>query len=919
MKNRNISLFISAAASIAAALVAHALPARPGLVPMQQPDGTYAMVRLIGDERAHAILSADDTRLLTVDTRTGALTDAGEFSATRWEATRAAAHARLAHAPRQRASLNTYPSHGSQRAIAILVEFPETDEHPQGRRFEMEDPRQLFDDMLNKPGYSHQGATGSVHDYFHASSDGQFDLTFDVYGPVTMEKDYTFYSTKINGEDLNAWNMAMEGCRAIDDQVDFTQYDRDGDGIIDNVYIFYAGPGAATGGDPATSVWQHASDVEKITGQHFEFDGVRLNHYACSNEYRDVRNDLTGAVTRQTEGIGTVCHEFSHVMGLPDLYDTRGRGTVTPGTWSLMDTGCHLNDSRTPPLYSAYERAEMEWLKLRTGGTVPETVTLQPLGAVSAGYRIDCNAVDEYFVIENRQQSGWDAYLPGHGMLIWHINYMADYWKANQVNTLPGSPGADIVRANGNTDYSQMDANTFPGASRVTSFTDEGYPNMRSYNGTRTNAPITDIREAGGVVTFEVCRRVDHLDRVTGVVVTDVTPTGFTASWDAVATAGAGYIVNLQEADPNNALTAIARYKDLYVSETSLRFAGLRPETNYRLTVAATAGGVTGEASDAVDTTTPAMSFAYTMPEALPATDVTDHGFNAQWQPLDDAVAYLVSVYTKQKGDPDYMGASFTGGIEGMTGGWYTNSSFTISMAGYYGSESPALSLTDDYGRLQSPVVPSRVRSFEFWYRERSPSGKSHIAIEAFVNGEWTEFDRVILPEKMTAGATYAIDETSALFPADANALRLVYHRVEKGSLAVDDVRVGYNDKFSASFVDGWNATNVGAETCVEIAGLLPETTYFYIVAGVDRGDVASLPSDEVAVTTAGQASIGTIAAPGRDLLTISADGYVTDAAGQRVAADVYDISGRRTTLPVTVPGIYIARTPDGTVAKIIR
>ena len=229
------------------------------------------------------------------------------------------------------------------------MSFPKTTADGEATDFTVPNPRQTFSDMLNKEGFDYDGATGSVHDYFIDGSGGKFNLTFDVYGPVVLSKDISFYGQSVQGEDLNAWNMAIEACTQLDDEIDFSIYDRDKDGAVDNIYIFYAGQGEATGG-PAYTVWQHAAEIEAITGKQYVFDGVRVNRYACSNELRPIVNPATGASEMHLEGIGTVCHEFTHVLGFPDLYDTSGSGYLTPGNWTIMDVGSHNNHAHAPPL-----------------------------------------------------------------------------------------------------------------------------------------------------------------------------------------------------------------------------------------------------------------------------------------------------------------------------------------------------------------------------------------------------------------------------------------------------------------------------------------------------------------------------------------------------------------------------------------
>ncbi len=893
MTPKFIGILKKAATVTAAAFVAFsggAMPASPKPVMMSDGRGGFMEVLVHGDEHYHAVTDVAATSLLVRDEagllRPGAVFDAEAFRASASASRRRAAQRRLLGDPTK------FPCHGSQRAIAILVEFPETGKHPEGRRFQSQDPRNLFNRLLNADNYTHDGATGSVRQYFLDSSNGVFDLTFDVFGPVMLAKDVTHY---IN--ELNSWEMVEEACRAIDGEVNFANYDRDSDGVIDNVYIFYAGPGAATGGDPDDCIWQHASDVELLAGQKFMFDGVSLNHYACSNEYRDVKDALTETVTRQTEGIGTVCHEFSHVLGLPDLYDVNYAGNNSPGIWDVMDTGCHLNESRTPAAYSALDRMLLDWLEPETIGNAPQTLSLPPIGDSNKAYRIPTTDPDEFFLLENRQQTGWDASLPGHGMLLWRVNYKSSYWNANQVNTGGSASHAIIVCADGRTGQGSYESDPFPGANNNTGIRDDGYPNMLSSRAERTNAPLSSIIEAGGIVSFDVCRAVTSLEKVTGLHATDLTPTAFTAQWDAIPMSPA-YVVNVTSGADNS---PVGIYHDLNIVGTSVRVTGLEPSTTYSFTVRGVSGSVEGEDSDPCVVTTPEMSFAYTAPTVSGAVANGADSFTASWLPLDGAVDYALTVMTMRRGDDRMAVADFAGGIESLPAGWTTNCISTLSINGYYGKSAPALSMGADYARIQSPLLANEVLAVEFWYRERTPSGQSSIAVEALTNSRWTEIDRIELTGATNAGETYAVP--AELIPEGTVAIRLIYHRVDKGTLAVDDIKITYRGTDEATPLDDWTEVALGSDaTSATVTSLLPETEYYFYVRGIDADGVISAPSETVAITTGSDSAINAIESD-------------PDAA----EGSLYDLRGRRVNPAAITPGIYILKTAKETKKLILK
>lgn len=514
-----------------------AVPARPGLIEIVQPDGSVIHVRMYGDERFSYCLSADGLPLLrgadgffryaviSGDSLTateikahdaGMRSPAGKAFAAQFDRKKFDAAVRAIRTAAAEKSRMASPRHNAtggrrhtaqpkeQRALAVLVEFPQLSPDDEYVKFSLSDPRKLFSGMLNSEGFCHDGATGSVSDYFKASSNGMLDLRFDVYGPIELYYDISFYGQKINGEELNAWNMAYEACKALDNEVDFSIYDTDGDGAIDNVYVFYAGQGEANGG-PEYTVWPHASDVEAITGRQFLFDGVRLKRYACSNEMLLVRDPDTRELTPRLQGIGSVCHEYSHILGLPDIYDVTGSGSYTPGEWSLMDIGSYNNESHTPPLLSSYEQYMLGWLSPVRISPAATDLTIPPLSSESKALMIPTACENEFFLLENRQQSGWDKWLPGHGMLVWHIDYDAQAWNRNEVNSNPHHQRIDLVEAGGGSGMSPRAADPFPGTAGITSLDPYPWSSFAGGDGTSASYSITDISETtGGDVKFKL-------------------------------------------------------------------------------------------------------------------------------------------------------------------------------------------------------------------------------------------------------------------------------------------------------------------------------------------------------------------------------------------------------------------------------
>lgn len=247
---------------------------------------------------------------------------------------------------------------------------------------------------------------------------------------------------------------------------------------MDNIYIIYAGFGESTGNaSDADCIWPHSHDVQ--SGYNYQkyyypdlaasekrdnyYDGLLLNHYACSNEL---------IYTNYPDGLGTFCHEFSHVMGLPDLYYT-GDSEIpinTPSTWSILDIGCYLNNSRTPPLYSSFERMSLGWMKPKVIDS-PAHLTLEPLSDSNSAYLVQTEVDNEFFLFENRQNEGWDSYLAGNGMLVWHIDYDENLWFRNEVNNNRVHQNVDLVEAVSRTGINASANDPFPGGANVTEYT----------------------------------------------------------------------------------------------------------------------------------------------------------------------------------------------------------------------------------------------------------------------------------------------------------------------------------------------------------------------------------------------------------------------------------------------------------------
>lgn len=548
---------VALALFLLSALTAKAISAYPGLQHFTQPDGTVLSYRLTGDEHCHGFVTedgylvAEDQRgamcYVHVDaegrrTLTGlvahnaALRSPAETERLKLDATTfASVYSREAvAAPKvRRLQGGNFPTEGNLKGIILLVEFADN-------AMQKGNDSTLFHALMNDSATTVAGATGSARDYFIAQSMGKFIPDFDVAGPIKLSHGMAWYGANDGrGNDSKPDLMVKEACEYAHDHlgVDFSRYDFDNDGIVDFVYVIYAGY-AESYGASSNTIWPHASNLT-ATGVDCRLDGKQIQRYACSSELKYVSGT-------QVEGIGTFCHEFGHVLGLPDMYNTFNQQSVQLGSWDIMDTGSYNNESHTPPAYSAFERSSLGWLELKEIDTPADSLTLEELTVHNVAYRISTASENEYFTLENRQQKGWDAYQPGRGLMIMHITYEPSAWNNNYVNA--GTfPRYDLVEADGK-QGSNSQTNLFPTATN-TMFTDYSSPASTSWDGTPTEKGVTNIRDNDGIISFRFMK--DRLRRPVLNEETEIGNDSFTANWQAVDDAES-YRMNIREILPDS-------------------------------------------------------------------------------------------------------------------------------------------------------------------------------------------------------------------------------------------------------------------------------------------------------------------------------------------------------------------------------
>lgn len=426
---------------------------------------------------------------------------------------------------------------GKRKGLVILVNFK--DKKMQSKHTQAE-----WNDYFNKVGYNKYGNNGSVHDYFYAQSYGKLDLEFDVIGPVTVSKNMASYGANdAQGNDIDPAGMIKEACELAyaKEKMDMSQYDWDGDGAVDQVYVIYAGYGEAAGGE-ANTIWPHEWDIQG-GGYSLVLGGQRIRTYACSSE-------LNGGSGTYISGIGTACHEFSHCMGIPDFYDTAGGGCFGMDAWDLMDYGSYGGDGYEPTGYNTYEKWVSGWIE-PTILTAPCYIkNMKPLSDAPEACVVFNEAnKNEYYIFENRQLKGTDVALPNHGMLVIHVDYDQKVWFDNEVNNTSNHQRFTVVPADNKLTSETVSGDTYPGTTKSTELTDTSKPAATLFNANSDGRkflgkPVTEITEKDGLISFTFMGGV-NLDAPQPKVM-NMTETSFTGGWNAVDGAES-YTVELRE------------------------------------------------------------------------------------------------------------------------------------------------------------------------------------------------------------------------------------------------------------------------------------------------------------------------------------------------------------------------------------
>lgn len=855
-----------------------AVPAYPYPVKITQPDGSTLNLLLKGDEHHHYATTEDGIAVirnskgvynyaridaqgkltdLKMQANNAALRGATErnFIASIQSESGAGTPSKVTQSKlRSRNAMlagkpQRFPLTGTPRSLVILVNFSDNN-------FKVTAPNTAFTNMLNQPGYSANDATGSAKDYFKDNSMGSFNPQFDVVGPFTLPNNIKYYGENdADDYDKRPAQMIVDACtQAKNNGVDFSVYDTDNDGYVDNVFVYYAGYNEAEWGDENT-IWPHRWAVQpgdNYTGTtaSITFNGKKIFDYACTSE-------LSGSSGSNMAGIGTFTHEFGHVLGLPDFYATDGAEHHTLNEWSIMDYGPYLNNGKTPPSYNAYERFMLGYITptvLNSFGAK----TLKPLNTDNEAFIItqsdthNLNGLNpnpkEFFILENRQNTGWDTYLPGNGMLVYRINYDATKWENNEPNNNPNAMGVDLMEADGIANESTFDGDPFPGTANVSSFS------LSSLTGTKFFKRIAGIAEAGNNITFNFEKEVvisasaktlSFAAIVGGESITKQTVISSTNVSSPISYSITGTNTSLFSTDGNGTLPASGGTINVSFTPTT--------EGDKLATLIITDGTVSESVQLNGTASLPPLEAPIVTTDASSLT-TTSNGFTATWSEVNEADSYELRVYTKSSGGgiQTILSEDFSKVIKGsantnsgstdiatkmndytLTSGWSGSKIYEAGGAIKLGSSS-------GLGTLSTPIL-----------NLATDNGTFTLSFDAMAWNSDSETLKIFLNNTLAHTVTTLNNSSYTFAPFQLqltggtaiSTLRFEGNKANKSRFFLDNIVISQGSPAVLNQIN--NSPFSTTETSKAITGLSQSESYFYTVATV-KGTRKSLPSAEV-------------------------------------------------------------------------
>jgi len=506
----------------------YAVPAYPHLIKKVQPNGDEITLKMKGDEKIKWMESEDGYSLLYNKDRSivyAIQDDKGDMipsSVIAQDKNKRSAEAlnllnsvsrNMQFSQKQKETLlqiqeqatfksstrSSISATGNVRAICALVEFPD-----KPFTYTVGDLEQL----MNQIGYVNGNQRGSVRDFYLENSYGKLDMVTTVVGPYRVQNNHAYYGQNgRNGNDRYVMELVKEVADFVfnDPFINPSDYDNDNDGYIDSFHILFAGYGEEAGSNE-DCIWSHKGDFwpELI------YRGKKLSSYSCSPELRgNTGNDITY--------IGVICHELCHILGAPDYYDTDGEGSggtfIGTGRWDLMADGSWNNDGATPAHINMFQKIQFGWVTPMELSQAQSITGMTNSAENPVAYLIHSANPQEYYILENRQQMGFDTRVPGSGLLIYHVNYQSANFALGSVNN--GHPQG-IYPVCASSSYQTPNANpasygninsagcVFGGNNLFsnTAFSGNTTPAAILFNGERLGKSITDIKQNNKLISF---------------------------------------------------------------------------------------------------------------------------------------------------------------------------------------------------------------------------------------------------------------------------------------------------------------------------------------------------------------------------------------------------------------------------------
>lgn len=553
-------------------------------------DGSQIMVTSMGNENLSFFLT-DDNRVVELTDSGFVLTDFDRDAYVTMHSPSVMRRTKRNIGTLEQAQLKPI---GTPHVAVVLVQFKDI-------FFSVANNQASVNDYYNKycngsddsSPYTGHGSSGSVTEYFSDQSNGQFQPFFDVIGPITLDSAYSYYGQDLGASTDVSYNVFVKESldKALRIKNDWSEFDNNGDGKVDMVFLLFAGMGqnyTNSYGDKNT-IWPKEMPAFYRIGD--------VTFAGCSSccELRPTKAEA-GVITSTTpDGIGVFCHELSHALGLPDFYDTNYK-MFGMDYWSIMDYGQYAVNSFTPVNYTAYERDFMQWQQIEVLED-PCTLRIPCFCKGGHGYKIvnDANP-NEYYILENRQDYGWDRLCRtrGHGLMVTHVDYDRSAWLSNKVNTNASHQRMTIIPANnsligGNTPNvtsamwaESLRGNLYPGSTGNHELTDESTPSSVVFTGGYMGKPIYDIEETDDDIIVLKFNPLGTLQESVELTSMDVTDTGATLLWEAVDGAEA-YNIKI-----TNMFDEVVWQTDS-ISSLSYPVEDLEPQTTYSFSVQAIA------------------------------------------------------------------------------------------------------------------------------------------------------------------------------------------------------------------------------------------------------------------------------------------------------------------------------------------